>query len=93
MVVLKLRFEVVCLTPTAALFSLVDFIYTCTGWAQVTVYVWRSEDIWRSEDNFRGLVLSFYNVGPRVQTQFDSLGSRHLYLPGHLVGWARDTLS
>lgn len=40
------------------------------GWAQVTVY------IWRSEDDFRELVLAFCNVGPGGQTRFDSLGSK-----------------
>lgn len=42
-------------------------------------YVLVLRHMWRAEDNLSGLVLSFYCVGPRVQTQVVRLGGKHLY--------------
>lgn len=42
-------------------------------------YVLVLRHMWRAEDNLSGLVLSFYCVGPRDQTQVLRLGGKHLY--------------
>lgn len=35
--------------------------------------------MWKSENNLQKPGLSFYNVGPRHQTQAIKLGNKHLY--------------
>lgn len=42
--------------------------------------------IWRPEDNFRELLLSFYHVGPRNQTQAIRLQGKQFYHVSHLAG-------
>lgn len=40
--------------------------------------------MWRPEDNLKKSIFSLYQVGPRIQTQGISLGSKHLYMLSHL---------
>ena len=44
----------------------------------VHIHVCTMRGMWKSEGNFVGVVLSFYHVGPRDQTQVIRLGSKHL---------------
>lgn len=44
--------------------------------------------MWKSEHNLEESVLSFYNVGPRDQSQAARTGNKHL--PVHLLKHLRD---
>ena len=51
------------------LIELIILLYMCGHMHAIT-------SIWRSEDNLQELVLFFIHLGPRVQTQVTSLGSK-----------------
>lgn len=46
-----------------------------------------SAHMWRPEENVRKLVLSFYQVGSRDQTQIIRTGDKYLHLLSHLVAF------